>query len=143
MRISQILEIKGADVATISRGATVADAVSQLSFRGVGALVVSGDGVHPEGIISERDVVRCLHARGPQVMESTVAEVMTALVRTCSPDDGIDSLMAVMTDLRVRHLPVMVEGRLACIVSIGDVVKARIDELEKDRSELVEYITAR
>ena len=143
MRISQILTTKGDDVATITKDSVVADAVSQLSFRGVGALVVSSDGVHPEGIVSERDIVRSLHVAGPGVLGQPVADVMTSLVHTCAPEDSIDTLMAVMTDLRIRHVPVVVDGCLAGIVSIGDVVKARIDELERDRSELVEYISAR
>ena len=143
MRISQVLQNKGDDVATVSRHASVNDALSLLAFRGVGALVVSEDGRHAEGIVSERDVVRALHVRGPHVVEQTVADVMTGLIRTCSPDDHIEEVMAMMTELRVRHLPVMVDGELAGIVSIGDVVKARIDELEKVRFELVEYIRAR
>ena len=94
-------------------------------------------------MISERDIVRALHVVGPKVVELPVSAVMTELVRTCSKEDNLDSLMAMMTDLRVRHLPVLVDGELAGIVSIGDVVKSRIDELEKDREELVEYIGAR
>jgi CBS domain-containing protein len=143
MQISKVLAAKGDDVATISRSATVADALGQLAFRGVGALVVSEDGRHAEGMVSERDIVRALHVVGPKVVELTVADVMTELVRSCSLNDNIDSLMAMMTDLRVRHLPVLVDGELAGIVSIGDVVKSRIDELEKDREQLVEYIGAR
>lgn len=143
MRISQVLKVKGDDVAVISREASVSDALGQLAFRGVGALVVSEDGITPQGIVSERDIVRALHVVGPSVVDQNVASVMTSLVRTCSPDDGIDTLMSLMTDLRVRHLPVVVDGRMVGIVSIGDVVKARIDELERDRVELVEYISAR
>jgi CBS domain-containing protein len=143
MLISQVLVSKGDDVATISRGASIAEALGQLAFRGVGALVVSEDGRHADGIISERDIVRALHLEGPGVVEQPVAEVMTGFVRTCRPEDHIEELMALMTELRVRHLPVLVDGELAGIVSIGDVVKARIDELERDRFELVEYIQAR
>jgi CBS domain-containing protein len=143
MLISRILAAKGDDVATISRSAPITDALSKLAFRGVGALVVSEDGVRAEGIISERDIVRALHLSGPEVIDRPVSEAMTELVRTCAPDDHIDELMAIMTDLRVRHLPVVVDGSLVGIVSIGDVVKARIDELERHRTELVEYISAR
>jgi CBS domain-containing protein len=143
MRISQILRKKGDDVATIHRDASVNDALSLLAFRGVGALVVSEDGRHAEGIVSERDIVRALHVRGTDVVNLRVADVMSRLIKTCTPEDHIDELMAMMTELRVRHLPVLVEGELAGIVSIGDVVKARIDELEKVRIELVEYIHAR
>ena len=143
MLISQVLVSKGDDVATISREATIKEALGQLAFRGVGALVVSEDGRHADGILSERDIVRILHVEGPGVVERPVAEAMTELIRTCSPEDHIEELMALMTELRVRHLPVVVDGELAGIVSIGDVVKARIDELERDRLELVEYIHAR
>jgi CBS domain-containing protein len=143
MQIAKILEAKGDDVATISRSATITEALSELAFRGVGALVVSEDASTPEGIISERDIVRALHLAGPEVVDRPVGEAMTELIHTCAPEDDIEELMAVMTDLRVRHLPVVVDGQLAGIVSIGDVVKARIDQLERDRSELVEYISAR
>jgi len=143
MLIAKILEAKGSDVATVSRSATLTEALSELAFRGVGALVVSEDGRTPEGIISERDIVRALHVSGAEVVDRPVSEAMTELLKTCTPDDDIEELMAVMTDLRVRHLPVVVDGELAGIVSIGDVVKARIDQLERDRSELVEYISAR
>ena len=143
MLIAQVLARKGDDVATVSRSATIAEALSQLAFRGVGALVVSEDGVRADGIISERDIVRALHLTGPGIIDEPVSSAMTELIRTCTPDDHIEELMALMTELRVRHLPVVVDGELAGIVSIGDVVKARIDELERDRLELVEYISAR
>ena len=143
MRISTLLANKGSAVATIRGDATVADAVDDLSRHKVGALVVSADGQAIDGIVSERDVVRTLSARGESVLKELVSSIMSSTVHTCSPDDDTESLMRVMTERRFRHVPVVDDGRLAGIVSIGDVVKDRIEELEKDRTELIEYITAR
>jgi len=143
VRIAAVLEKKGSAVATISADATVAEAVSELSRHRIGALVVSADGRHIEGIVSERDVVRSLSAHGPAALGDPVAAIMSATVHTCSPDDDTESLMLTMTEHRIRHVPVVVDGELSGIVSIGDVVKDRIEELEKNRTELLEYITAR
>jgi CBS domain-containing protein len=134
---------KGASVVTISGDATVAEAVAELDRHRIGALVVSADGVHIDGIVSERDVVRGLSLRQAELLSEPVRTIMTATVFTCAPGDQVDSLMTTMTDHRVRHVPVVEGGELRGIVSIGDVVKSRIGELEKDRKELVEYITAR
>ena len=142
MRISNLLAAKGSTVATITGESTVADAVAELARLRIGALVVSSDGAHIEGIVSERDIVRALGDR-PGLLDDTVNSIMTSIVATSSPDDEIESLMKTMTERRIRHVPVVSDGVLAGIVSIGDVVKSRIDELEKDRKELVEYITAR
>ena len=143
MLVSAILEAKGATVATIPRSATLGDAVAELVRHRVGALVVSpGDGTI-EGILSERDIVRCLSELRDDVLAQPVHTVMSSQVHQCSPDATVDSIMALMTEQRIRHVPVVVDGRLAGIVSIGDVVKSRIGELEKDRDELMEYITAR
>jgi CBS domain-containing protein len=143
VRISNLLAAKGTSVATITRESTVAHAVAELARHRIGALVVSPDGAHIEGIISERDIVRALGDRLATLLEDPVSSIMTSVVATASPDDEVDSLMKTMTDRRIRHVPVVIDGVLAGIVSIGDVVKSRIDELEKDRKELVEYITAR
>jgi CBS domain-containing protein len=143
LRISNLLAAKGSTVATITGDSTVADAVAELGRLRIGALVVSADGAHIEGIVSERDIVRALGDRHGALLEDPVTSIMTASVATCSPDDEIESLMKTMTDRRFRHVPVVSEGVLVGIVSIGDVVKSRIDELEKDRKELVEYINAR
>jgi CBS domain-containing protein len=140
MRISGLLRDKGDFVATVPPGTTVREVLAGLAEHGVGALVVTGDGEHIDGIVSERDVVRALHHRGTPVLDETVTEVMTADVATCAPDAEVDSLMALMTDRRIRHVPVVVEGRLTGIVSIGDVVKHRLHELEHENSALVEYI---
>lgn len=142
MRISAVLGAKGSFVATIGAGDTVAAAVAALRHHGVGALVVSDDGHRIDGIISERDIVRGL-ADGPALLEQPVAALMTSVVATCSPDSDSETLMATMTDRRIRHVPVVRDGQLAGIVSIGDVVKARIEQLERDRRDLEEYIGAR
>jgi CBS domain-containing protein len=141
--ISNLLVDKGSFVATITADATVVDAIGELARHGVGALVVSADGQHIEGIMSERDVVRGLHDRGPSLLAEPVTAIMSSVVHTCLPGDDTDSLMRTMTERRIRHVPVVEDGILRGIVSIGDVVKCRIGELEKDRDELVEYINAR
>jgi CBS domain-containing protein len=140
MRISMLLQAKGSEVSTVSPGATVGDVVGRLAEHGIGALVVSDDGVTILGIVSERDVVRRLHEHGAGVLDRTVAEVMTADVYTCGPEDAIEDLMALMTDRRVRHVPVVEDGRLVGIVSIGDLVKNRLKELETERTTLLDYI---
>jgi CBS domain-containing protein len=143
VQISTLLADKGTNVATIRKEATVADAVAGLNQHGVGALVVSPDGRHIEGIVSERDVVRRLNDLQVATLEQSVAAIMSSAVHTCSPDDEVDTLMRTMTDRRIRHVPVVSGGVLCGIVSIGDVVKSRIGELEKHRSELLDYIGAR
>ena len=143
MRVSTLLDQKGAAVATIRSDATVADVVAELCRLRIGALVVSDDGVHIGGIVSERDVVRRLNDLQGRLVDEPVSVIMSASVQTCAPDDEVVSLMSVMTERRVRHVPVVRDGALCGIVSIGDVVKSRIGELEKDRDELVDYINAR
>ncbi|MFV0317349.1 MAG: CBS domain-containing protein [Microthrixaceae bacterium] len=140
MRVAMILENKGSNVATIAGGATLAEAAGELRLRGVGALVVSIDGISIEGIVSERDIVRRLAERGAQALDEPVSQVMTSEVRTCDPADTCDDLMRVMTEYRMRHLPVVVDGSLSGIVSIGDVVKHRVGELEAEAEALHEYI---
>jgi CBS domain-containing protein len=140
VRISGLLREKGDFVATVAPGATVREVLAGLAEHGVGALVVTADGEHIDGIVSERDVVRALHHEGTSVLEQPVTAVMTAEVATCAPDHEVDSLMAVMTERRFRHVPVVVDDRLAGIVSIGDVVKHRVHELEHENLALVEYI---
>src|SRR5262249_37457965 len=109
--------------------------------RNIGAAVVtSGDSV--VGIVSERDVVHCVHGRGGQLLSTPVSDIMTTSLITCLPEDEIDTLMRTMTEPRIRHLPVVVAGRLVGIVSIGDMVKARIGELEEERAHLHSYLAA-
>ncbi len=143
MLISTLLANKGSEVATIRGDATVADAVDELSRHHVGALVVSADGERIEGIVSERDVVRKMSERGNAVLGEPVSSIMSTTVHTCALEDDTESLMRTMTERRIRHVPVVDNDRLVGIVSIGDVVKIRMEELEKNRSELIEYITAR
>jgi len=140
MHIRQLLRRKGADVATIDAAASVRTALELLTERGVGALVVSADGRRVDGIVSERDVVRALHQRGAGLLADPVSSVMTAQVHTCVPDAGVEELARTMTEHRVRHVPVVEHGALVGIVSIGDVVKARLDQLEEERAQLVDYI---
>jgi CBS domain-containing protein len=140
MHIRQLLRRKGGDVATVDATASVSTALALLVERRVGALVVSADGRRVDGIVSERDVVRALHERGAGLLAEPVSSVMTAEVHTCLPAAGVEELARTMTEHRVRHVPVVQDGALVGIVSIGDVVKARLDELEDERAQLVGYI---
>jgi CBS domain-containing protein len=140
VHISQLLRHKGVDVATVEASASIRTALALLAQHGVGALVVSADGSSIDGIVSERDVVRALHERGAALLAEPVSSVMTADVHTCLPGAGVEELARTMTDHRVRHVPVVDGGRRVGIVSIGDVVKARLDELESERAQLVDYI---
>jgi CBS domain-containing protein len=143
VNVQSIIGSKGADVATITQTASLHDAVRQLGERRVGALVVSGDGRRIEGIISERDIVRAV-SQGGAALDRSVGSVMSTDVVTCAVGDGVDRLMSLMTDRRIRHLPVVADGGLlAGIVSIGDVVKARLAELEHENHALAEYISGR
>ncbi len=144
MNVQSIIGGKSPVVATITQTATLRQAIDQLTERRIGALVVSGDGKAIEGIISERDIVRAASASGPSALDGSVGAVMSTDVVTCSAGDGVDRLMALMTERRIRHLPVVDErGHLAGIVSIGDVVKARLSELEHENHALAEYLTGR
>lgn len=144
MLIGKLLEAKGHTVATIAPGATVRDALASLAERGIGALVVSADGRRPAGIVSERDVVRRLHDSGAGILDGPVAEIMVGDVHSARPGDEVESVMALMTVQRIRHVPVLDDGgELVGIVSIGDVVKSRLDALEDEKRALVDYIYAR
>jgi CBS domain-containing protein len=140
MRISDVIRSKGDLVVTITPEQTVKTLIEQLDEHGIGALVVSNDGKTIAGIVSERDVVRRLHRDGAAVLEQTVADIMTADVKTAAPGDNIEDTARVMTQARVRHLPIVSGGELVAIISIGDVVKHRIDELQVERDQLVDYI---
>lgn len=140
MRIADVLRNKGAGVLSIAPDTLVSELIGGLVGRNVGAMVVVG----PEGlvgIVSERDVVRMLHEHGADALARRVADIMTSQLVTCSPDDSLDELSALMTTHRVRHVPVLDDGRLAGIVSIGDVVKTRMEELQAEREQLAAYIT--
>jgi len=139
MRIADVLRSKGTEVATISPTATVSELLAELSENNIGAMVVlADDGI--AGIVSERDIVRRLHERGSAALRAPVSEIMTTAVATCTPDETVDHLTVLMTERRIRHVPVVSNGRLAGIVSIGDVVKSRMDELEHAQEQLQAYI---
>ncbi|GII54097.1 histidine kinase [Planotetraspora thailandica] len=140
MLIGSILQGKGTSVATVPPQATVTELLAMLAELNIGAVVVSQDGVTIEGIVSERDVVRRLHEQGAGVLGLPVSSIMTADVRTCAPDANVEELRRTMTNHRVRHVPVVRHGRLCGIVSIGDVVKSAIEELEIEKEALVGYI---
>lgn len=140
MRIADVLRNKGAGVLTVSPEMTVAELLTGLATRNVGAMVVVGPN-GPIGIVSERDVVRSLHAHGAELLEHAVADIMSTDVITCTPADSVDGVSGLMTNNRVRHVPVMDGGHLTGIVSIGDVVKTRMEELEAQQEQLEAYIT--
>jgi CBS domain-containing protein len=143
MRISDVLRGKGTQVVTVTPDTTVRKLLAVLAEHRIGAVVVSVDGRSVDGIASERDIVRALAVRGAAVMSEPVTAIFTAEVRTVTPETSLEEVMRLMTELRVRHAPVVVDGGLGGIVSIGDVVKNRMDELETERTALTDYITAR
>lgn len=141
MRISEVIRRKGTEVFTIRPDASVRELVDHLGQHRIGSMVVSDDdGQTVAGIVSERDVVRELANIGAEVLDAKVSDIMTAAVTTCVPTDELEALARVMTEKRIRHLPVVVEGRLEAIVSIGDIVKHRIDELQAERDQLAGYV---
>jgi len=165
MRIADILRGKGSSVATVTETTTVTALLVELEARNIGAMVVIGTGGQERsdsgnvgggqersdsgnvgtggvvGIVSERDVVRKLREHGPDLLSRPVADIMSVDVVTCRPEDPVDGLAVLMTNMRVRHVPVLDNGRLAGIVSIGDVVKIRMEELQAERQQLQAYIT--
>jgi CBS domain-containing protein len=141
MRVADVLRSKGSEVSTMRATNTVADLLAVLAERNIGAVVVLGDADAISGIVSERDVVRRLHERGSDVLSALLGEIMTSDVVTCGSQDSVEELTVTMTDRRIRHIPVVDEGRLAGIVSIGDMVKSRISQLEEDHEHLEAYIT--
>lgn len=140
MTVKAILARKGTEVVTIEPNTSMANAVLALSRHRIGALVVTGADRRVVGIVSERDVVRMLAEHGCQALEGPVSEVMTRKVVTCTERDTVAELMERMTDGKFRHVPVVDQGRLAGIVSIGDVVRLRVEEMEQDAAALQEYI---
>lgn len=141
LHISVILERKGTDVFTIRPDAMLLAAAEAMSKHNVGALVVSADGRTVDGIVSERDLVRDLARLGTGAVKRTVSDVMSTDVTTCTPDATVDELMAAMSERRIRHVPILRDDVLAGIVSIGDVVKMRLDELEVEKQSLEQYVT--
>lgn len=140
MRIGDVLGAKPSqEVMTISPDAGVKDLIAMLDEHNIGALIVSADGEAVDGIVSERDVVRHLHQDGT-VINNTVGAIMTSQVQTCERDTQLDDLLKLMTDSRIRHVPVVEKDRLVGIVSIGDLVKHRIDRLKFERDQLNSYV---
>jgi CBS domain-containing protein len=142
MHISDVLRVKGREVVTVPPDTIVRDLLDLLAEFGIGAAVVSADGERVDGIVSERDVVRALAARGSVILTEEVAGLMTRDVVVVKLEDNVDQLFALMTEQRVRHIPVLVDGKLAGLVSIGDLVKARMSDLESERDSLAQYIHA-
>jgi CBS domain-containing protein len=140
MTVKAILSRKGRDVETIAPTATLTDAVKLLAERRIGALIVTGPEDRVAGILSERDIVRTVAERGHAALEDNVGSVMTRKVTTCTEADTIASLMERMTEGKFRHLPVVEQGRLVGVISIGDVVKWRVGEIEQESAALREYI---
>lgn len=143
MRIADVLARKGSGVHTVRPESTISELLTMLAVHGVGAVVVVDEsGTHPIGMVSERDVVRGLHTRGAELLSGAVSSIMSKSLTTCHRGDRVESLSVTMTEKRIRHVPVVGDdGALAGLVSIGDVVKNRIDQLEEDRVQLEHYIT--
>ena len=141
MRISDLLRVKGTQTVTVPPDMRVRGLLAVLAEHQIGAVVVSVNGTSVEGIASERDIVRALAQRGAAVLSEPVTAIYTAEVRTVTPQTSLEEVMRMMTVHRIRHAPVMADGGLQGIVSIGDVVKSRIDELESERAALTGYIT--
>ena len=143
MKVQDLLTSKGDKVATTSSDATINTVLHRLKLEGVGALVVSDDGNTVNGIISERDIVRGLPDHGAALLEMTVAQLMTQNVKTCNADATVQDIMVEMTRSRFRHMPVLADGKLCGIISIGDVVKNRLEELETETHVLRDFIVGR
>ncbi|WP_421723407.1 CBS domain-containing protein [Bauldia sp.] len=141
MTVASILNLKGREVATIAADAPLSEAVAQLAAKRIGALVVVDGNRRVEGIVSERDIVRALGNTGAGILSDAISSIMTRNVVTCTESDSINSLMERMTRGRFRHVPVIEDDRLAGLVSIGDVVKARIEEVEHEAEEMRTYIS--
>ncbi len=142
MKVDNVLNAKGRDFHTIGPDRTIADATAALEEHGIGALIVSEDGTTPIGMLSERDVVRALPHRGHELLGAKVSELMSTST-TCTREDTIAHVMSEMTERRTRHLPVVEHGCLCGLISIGDVVKYRVEELKDEAETLRDYIGAR
>ncbi len=140
MNVDSILKTKGSVVVTVAPGEKISVAAAKLKREKIGALVVSEDGIGVSGILSERDIARALADHGAGLGELAVGDLMTRNVITCAPDDTVEELMTTMTERRIRHLPVMADGALCGIISIGDVVKNRLEEIQREAESLRAYI---
>jgi CBS domain-containing protein len=142
MRVADVLRTKGSQVFTVRPETPVREFLDILVSRRIGACVLSPDGVSVVGMVSERDIAKGLASRGAGILDVPVSELATAIVQTAALDTTLDDLMRMMTDKRIRHVPILVDGKLSGLVSIGDVVKHRMDELEAEREHLVNYISS-
>jgi CBS domain-containing protein len=142
MSVASILKVKGGNVVTASAETTVREVAGLLGEHRIGAVLITGPGGAIEGIVSERDIVAGVAKSGADVLGRPAGEIMTRDVHVCDPDDSIYEIMNVMTEQRIRHLPVVVEGKLGGIVSIGDVVKQRIAEVEYEADAMKRYISS-
>ncbi|HEU5429636.1 MAG TPA: CBS domain-containing protein [Actinocrinis sp.] len=140
MRVRDVLGHKGGGVITVRPDATCRDLLALLAQHNIGAVVVSPDGITVTGIVSERDVVRHLNERGAEILDAPVEQIATLQVKTCHPEDSLDELRETMTVRRFRHIPVVSQNRLVGIVSIGDVVKSTISQLEDEKQHLIDYL---
>lgn len=143
MQVMQILKDKGSDVVTMAADGRIGDAIRTLNERRIGAIVVTSPRGDIEGVLSERDVINALAERGIELLEARISDLMTRHVFTCTPETSLEELMRQMTLRRIRHLPVVRDGRLSGIISIGDVVKHRLMELETEATTLRDYIGGR
>ena len=142
MKLDVILNFKGREVATIRPDATVRELVAELAQHNYGALVVSSDGATVDGMVSERDIVRVLADCGADVLEMRVSQIMTRVVQCAPPDAAVEDIMALMTHRRVRHIPVVDDTAMIGLVSIGDIVRSRLGELQGERDALIQYVTS-
>lgn len=143
MHVSQLLKVKGNEVATISQERSVRDALALLKERGIGALVVTGATPPLVGIFSERDAVRAIATSAEKALDEKIVDLMTRDVAVCTSESELTELMSMMTDRRIRHVPVVEDAKLIGLISIGDVVKARLDELEHEKKDLLDYVSGR
>lgn len=142
MQVSAILNDKGSEVITVGPDTPVAEIVATLKAKGIGAVIVAGAGGTPAGILSERDIVRAMPEHGAKLMTMRASDLMTRKVVTCNPEHSVHEVMKLMTEGRFRHLPVIEDGKLVGVISIGDAVKRRLGELEAEAGALKSYIAS-
>lgn len=142
MKVEQILQSKGVEVYSVSTTATIREAIDVLGEKNIGAVIVNDEQGRVAGILSERDVVRHLRKSGSDALTRRIADCMTPDPVTCTPETELDELMSQMTNRRIRHLPVVKDGELCGVVSIGDVVKRKIETAEQEAAELKQYIAS-
>ena len=140
MRINDVIASKGSTVITARSDQSVADLVKLMTQHRIGAVVITDDDETVTGLAGERDVVRALGERGAAALDATIGEILDRDVHVCVPDDDIASVAAAMTEFRTRHMPVVQEGHFVAIVSIGDIVKSRIDQLQTEQEYLIKYV---